>query len=83
MDRYGARHLGPPSYLVASHGATALLTTLIVLATTPRDLAESVPPANLVTVVSHGLLGVTGTGTVFTFEFVQPAPGPVAIRWAR
>jgi drug/metabolite transporter (DMT)-like permease len=62
VDRYGARHLGPPSYLVCSHGGTALLASWIALVTTPRGFAESFAPRNLVTVVSHGLLGVTGTG---------------------
>ena len=57
-----ALHLGPPSYLVCSHGATALLAALIAAVTTPRGLAESVRPRNLLTVVIHGLLGVTGTG---------------------
>jgi drug/metabolite transporter (DMT)-like permease len=62
VDRWAALALGPPSYLVSSHGATAAITTLIVLLTNPRGLAASFGPRNLVTLVSHGLLGVTGTG---------------------
>lgn len=62
VDRWAALAIGPPSYLVSSHGTTAALTTLIVLLTDPRGLARSFVPRNLVTLVSHGLLGVTGTG---------------------
>src|SRR5205814_8752835 len=62
VDRWGALALGPPSYLVCSHGATAILTLVIALVTTPRGLAASTSPSNVATVVAHGLLGVTGTG---------------------
>jgi len=62
VDRWAAIAIGPPSYLVSSHGTTAVVTTLVVLLTNPRGLAASVAPRNLVTLVSHGLLGVTGTG---------------------
>ncbi len=80
IDRYGARHLGPPSYLVSSHGATAVLTFVIAALTTPRGLAASVQPANLLTVVSHGLLGVTGTGMQTTALTIAPAAYVNAIR---
>jgi drug/metabolite transporter (DMT)-like permease len=80
VDRYGARHMGPPSYLVCSHGATAVLTAVIAAVTTPRGLAQSVRPYNLVTVVSHGLLGVTGTGMQTTALTMAAAAYVNAIR---
>jgi len=80
VDRWGALALGPPSYLVCSHGGTAVLTTLIVLVTTPRGLADSLAPRNLVTVVSHGLLGVTGTGMQTSALTMAPAAYVNAIR---
>ena len=42
VDRWAALAIGPPSYLVSSHGTTAVVTTLIVLLTNPRGLAASV-----------------------------------------
>jgi drug/metabolite transporter (DMT)-like permease len=80
VDRWGALALGPPSYLVCSHGATALLATLVVLFTTPRGLLESLAPRNLVTVLSHGLLGVTGTGMQTSALTMAPAAYVNAIR---
>ena len=41
VDRWAALAIGPPSYLVSSHGATAAVTTLIALLTNPRGLAAS------------------------------------------
>ena len=80
VDRWGALALGPPSYLMCTHGATTLLTTTIALCTTPRGLAVSAKPRNLVTVVSHGLLGVTGTGMQTTALTMAPAAYVNAIR---
>jgi drug/metabolite transporter (DMT)-like permease len=80
VDRWGALALGTPSYLVASHGTTAVLTAAIALCTTPAGLASSVRPPNLVTVVSHGLLGVTGTGMQTTALTMAPAAYVNAIR---
>jgi uncharacterized membrane protein len=80
VDRWGALALGPPSYLVCSHGATAMLATVVVLATTPRGLIDSLAPRNLVTVVSHGLLGVTGTGMQTSALTMAPAAYVNAIR---
>ena len=80
VDRWGALALGPPSYLVCSHGATAILTTTIALVTTPRGLVASTTPANLVTVVTHGLLGVTGTGMQTAALTMAPAAYVNAIR---
>jgi uncharacterized membrane protein len=80
VDRWGALALGPPSYLVCSHGGTAVLTTLIALVTTRQGLADSFAPRNLVTVVSHGLLGVTGTGMQTSALTMAPAAYVNAIR---
>lgn len=80
VDRWAALAIGPPSYLLCSHGATAGLTALIVLATAPRGLAASVAPRNVVTLVSHGVLGVTGTGMQTTALTMAPAAYVNAIR---
>jgi len=80
VDRWGALMLGPPSYLVCSHGATALLTAIIALVTTPRGLAESTSPAKLATVVGHGVLGVTGTAMQTSALTMAPAAYVNAIR---
>jgi uncharacterized membrane protein len=57
-----------------------VLTTLIVLASTPRRLADSFAPRNLITVLSHGLLGVTGTGMQTSALTMAPAAYVNAIR---
>ncbi len=80
VDRYAAVAIGPPSYLLCSHGATAVVTAMIVLATTPRGLAASFTSRNLVTVVTHGVLGVTGTGMQTTALTMAPAAYVNAIR---
>jgi drug/metabolite transporter (DMT)-like permease len=80
VDRFAALAMGPPSYLVCSHGLTAILTTAIALVTVPRGVAASVQPAQLVTVIAHGLLGVTGTGMQTTALTTAPAAYVNAIR---
>ena len=80
VDRWAALVVGPPSYLVASHGATAAVTTLIVLLVDPRGLAASFLPRNALTLVSHGLLGVTGTGMQTHALTMAPASYVNAIR---
>ncbi len=80
VDRWAALAIGPPSYLVASHGATAVVTTLVLLLTDPRGLAASFVPRNLVTLASHGLLGVTGTGMQTHALTMAPAAYVNAIR---
>ncbi len=80
VDRWGALALGPPSFLVCAHGATTVLTTAIALCTTPRGLVASATPRNLVTLLSHGLLGVTGTGLQTTALTMAPAAYVNAIR---
>jgi drug/metabolite transporter (DMT)-like permease len=80
VDRWGALAMGPPSYLVCSHGATALLTGAIALVVTPGGLAASARPRNLATLVLHGLLGVTGTAMQTTALTAAPAAYVNAIR---
>jgi drug/metabolite transporter (DMT)-like permease len=80
VDRWGALALGPPTYLVCSHGLTATLTTALALVTTPRGLRASTSRANLATVVTHGLLGVTGTGMQTSALTMAPASYVNAIR---
>ena len=80
VDRWGAIAIGPPSYLLCSHGATALLTMVIVLITAPRGLAASFASRNVVTLVTHGALGVTGTGMQTTALTMAPAAYVNAIR---
>jgi len=58
VDRWGALALGPPSYLMCTHGATTLLTTTIALCTTPRGLAVSEPYDSLS--VAPTILALTG-----------------------
>jgi drug/metabolite transporter (DMT)-like permease len=80
VDRWAALIMGPPSYLLCSHGATALLAGTVVLLTAPRGLAASVAPRNVVTLVAHGVLGVTGTGMQTTALTMAPAAYVNAIR---
>lgn len=80
VDRWAAIVLGPPSYLLCSHGVTAVLTLAIALVTTPRGLVESLRPRNLATVVTHGVLGVTGTGMQTSALTMAPAAYVNAIR---
>jgi drug/metabolite transporter (DMT)-like permease len=80
VDRWGALVMGPPSYLLCSYGATALLTSGIALAVVPGGLRASLCPRNLVTVVVHGLLGVSGTAMQTTALTSAPASYVNAIR---
>ena len=80
VDRWGARAIGPASYLLATHGATAVLAGVIAVLTTPAGLAESVRARNVVTLVGHGLLGAAGTGMQTTALTMAPAAYVNAIR---
>jgi drug/metabolite transporter (DMT)-like permease len=80
VDRWAALAIGAPSYLLCSHGTTAVLTAAIVLLTAPRALAADVTARDVVTLVSHGLLGVTGTGMQTTALTMAPAAYVNAIR---
>ena len=80
VDRWGARALGAPSYLLCSHGATAVLTLGVLLVRSPAALAASLNTRDLATVVMHGVLGVTGTGMQTTALTMAPATYVNAIR---
>jgi drug/metabolite transporter (DMT)-like permease len=80
VDRWAALVMGPPSYLLCSHGMTAALTALVIVVTAPRALVSRVTPRNVVTLVTHGLLGVTGTGMQTTALTLAPAAYVNAIR---
>jgi len=80
VDRWGALAIGSPSYLACSHGATAVLSGALALATARAGLAASVSPSNLITVVSHGLLGFAGTGMQTSALTMVPAAYVNAIR---
>ena len=80
VDRWGALAVGPPSYLVCSHALTAMLTTALALVVTPRGLRASTSPANVATVVTHGLLGAAGTGMQTSALTMAPASYVNAIR---
>jgi drug/metabolite transporter (DMT)-like permease len=80
VDRWGALAMGPPSYLLCSHGATALLTGTIALAVVPGGLRASLSPRDLSTVVVHGLLGVAGTAMQTTALMSAPAAYVNAVR---
>lgn len=80
VDRWGALALGPPSYLVCSHGVTALINVVIALVATPRALVASVEPRHLVTVVAHGVLGLTGTAMQTSALTMAPASYVNAVR---
>jgi drug/metabolite transporter (DMT)-like permease len=80
VDRWGALAMGPPSYLVCSHGATAVLSAAITLRVAPGGLTRSLRPRDVLTLVTHGLLGVTGTGMQTTALTAAPASYVNAIR---
>jgi len=58
----------------------SIVAALVALATTPRGFGESFSPPNLVTVVGHGVLGVTGTGMQTSAMTLAPAAYVNAIR---
>jgi drug/metabolite transporter (DMT)-like permease len=80
VDRWGALALGPPSYLAYSHGTGGALASVIALATTPRGLASSVAPGQVLTLLTHGVLGVTGTGAQTIALTMAPAAYVNALR---
>jgi len=80
VDRWGALVMGPASYLLCSHGLTAVVTMSLAAVMVPRGLAASVRPAQLTTVVAHGLLGVTGTAMQTSALTIAPASYVNAVR---
>ena len=80
VDRWGALALGPPSYLLCSHGATAAVNGVFVAIAWPRALRASMRPSSLFTVVGHGLLGFTGTAMQTSALTLAPASYVNAVR---
>jgi drug/metabolite transporter (DMT)-like permease len=80
IDRWGALALGPPTYLLCSHGAVALLAGGLALAVTPAGARAALRPPNPVTLVAHGLLGVSGTAMQTTALTAAPAAYVNAVR---
>jgi drug/metabolite transporter (DMT)-like permease len=80
VDRWGALALGPPSYLVCSHGGTATANLVLSLLVARRSLRASVSQRNLVTVLSHGVLGFTGTAMQTSALTMAPASYVNAVR---
>jgi drug/metabolite transporter (DMT)-like permease len=80
VDRWGATTIGPASYLLGTHGATALLALGISAFVAPAGLAESLRARNVVTLISHGLLGAAGTGLQTFALTMAPAAYVNAIR---
>lgn len=80
VDRWAALALGPPSYLVCSHGAAALVSATAALVTAPRGFAASAAPRDVLTLIVHGLLGVSGTGMQTGALTMAPAAYVNAIR---
>src|SRR5262249_11522775 len=81
VDRWAAVVLGPPSYLARSHaGAAAVLTGVISAVTVRRGLVELATARNVLTIVAHGVLGVTGTAMQTNALTMAPASYVNAIR---
>ena len=80
IDRWGAIALGAPTYLVCSHGASALLSAGIAAATLRPAALRTLTPANMLTVLVHGALGMAGTGMQTSALTMAPAAYVNAIR---
>jgi uncharacterized membrane protein len=80
IDRWGALALGPPTYLLFSHGVTALLAGGLALAIAPGGARAGARATHLATLVGHGLLGVTGTALQTTALTTAPAAYVNAVR---
>ena len=80
VDRWGALALGPPSYLMCSHGTTALVNLTLTAVIAPRALRASVRPPNLLTLVGHGVLGFSGTAMQTSALTMAPASYVNAVR---
>ena len=80
IDRWGALALGAPTYLLYSHGAVAGLAGTLALVLTPGGGRAAVQPGHLLTLVGHGLLGVSGTAMQTTALTAAPAAYVNAVR---
>jgi drug/metabolite transporter (DMT)-like permease len=80
IDRWGALALGPPTYLLCSHGTTAVLAGALAAARAPGGLGAALRPGAPATLLGHGLLGVTGTALQTTALTAAPAAYVNAVR---
>ena len=80
LDRWGALALGTATYLLFSHGTTAVLAGAFALATNPAGVRVGLHPRNVVTLVAHGALGVSGTAMQTTALTTAPAAYVNAVR---
>jgi drug/metabolite transporter (DMT)-like permease len=80
IDRWGALALGPPTYLLCSHGLTAVLAGTLAVARARRGVRSIARVGTLATLVGHGLLGVSGTAMQTTALTAAPAAYVNAVR---
>jgi drug/metabolite transporter (DMT)-like permease len=80
IDRWAALALGTPTYLLYSHGVTALLSGTTALLVNPAGVRASVRPAHLATLLGHGLLGASGTAMQTSALTEAPAAYVNAVR---
>jgi drug/metabolite transporter (DMT)-like permease len=80
VDRWGALALGAPTYLVCSHGASALLSAGLAAATLRGAALRNLTPGQTLTVLVHGVLGAAGTGLQTSALTMAPAAYVNAIR---
>ena len=80
LDRWGALALGTPTYLLFSHGTTAAIAGSLALATVPAAVRAAFRPRNVLTLLTHGVLGASGTGMQTTALTTAPAAYVNAVR---
>jgi drug/metabolite transporter (DMT)-like permease len=80
VDRRNALALGVPSYLLALHAATAVVTGTVALVRTPAAFAASLVPPRVWTVLAHALLAVVGTALQIGAVALAPAAYVNAVR---
>jgi drug/metabolite transporter (DMT)-like permease len=79
IDRWAALALGTPTYLLYSHGVTALLSGTAALVLNPSGRG-SLRPAHVATLVGHGMLGGAGTALQTSALTLAPAAYVNAVR---
>ena len=73
VDRRAGLTLGVPSYLLATHGCTALVLGPVVVVRTPRALAATLAPGQLAVMLGHAALAVLGTAMQIVAATLAPA----------
>jgi drug/metabolite transporter (DMT)-like permease len=80
IDRWAALALGTPTYLICSHGVTALLSGSAALVLNRAGVRASLRPGHVVTLVGHGVLGASGTAMQTSALTMAPAAYVNAVR---